>query len=266
MNRILIASGDQTTAEGVQYALSSAGYQTAVIADSQQLMAFCGQHTPDLTVIDLDLPGSDVLSAAQAIRSETRLQNMPLIGLAGPVSDAEREQAKVCGFSALESKPLNLPNLVNTVQTALNSVATNITPMPAPKPAPVNVDVDRDPVGVLLRQTSEIRTLTADLKPAVATYGEEAPELFGYIENSGNQIQNELDKLAEHGMERSAVALQDKDLRHDFRNMIGSVTGFSELLLMESGVHGEAREKFIRIREICREFCEILDQQKAAAA
>ena len=79
-------------------------------------------------------------------------------------------------------------------------------------------------------------------------------------------IQEELEKLSAHGSEQSSVALQDKDLRHDFRNMIGSVTGFSELLLMEPTVTGEARTKFTRIREICRDFCDILDQQKAAAA
>ncbi len=265
MNRILIASGDPATAEGVQNSLSSAGYLTAVVTDCQQLMAFCGQHTPDLTVVDLNLPGGSIWTVAQAMRSEGRFAAMPLIGLAGQLSEAEQQQALSCGFSALEARPINAASLVETVRGSLDSAAKNITPMPAP-PASAPSAGSSDPVGQLLQQIQEIRQLTADLKPNVAAYGEEAPELFGYIENSGNQIDGELSKLAQHGVERSAVALQDKDLRHDFRNMIGSVTGFSELLLMESSVEGEARAKFTRIREICRSFCDVLDQQKAAAA
>ena len=264
MNRILIASGDRTVAEGAQHSLSNAGFQTAVITDSEQLLAFCGQHTPDLTVVDLNLPGGSIWTVAQAIRSEARLAGMPLVGMTDPLSEEERQQAMACGFAALENKPLDAASLVQTVQNALNSAAKNITPMPAR--APAASAGAHDPVSVLLAQIVEIRELTVALKPGVATYGDEAPELFTYIENSGDQIHDELTKLAATGPDRSSIALQDKDLRHDFRNMIGSVTGFSELLLMEPSINPDAREKFTRIREICRSFCDILDQQKAAAA
>ncbi|MCB1090499.1 MAG: hypothetical protein KDL87_03140, partial [Verrucomicrobiae bacterium] len=165
---------------------------------------------------------------------------------------------------AIETLPLSPQSLVASVHRALQAAmpATNVTQMPAAAPAgPIH-----DPVSDLLAQAREIRQLTAQLKPNVASFGEEAPELFTYIENSGEQIQQELTRIATEGPERSAVALQDKDLRHDFRNMIGSVTGFSELLLMEPTVEGESRARFTRIREICRAFCDLLDEQKAAAA
>ena len=268
MNRILIAAGDQASAEGIQSALSSAGYQTAVVGDCQQLVAFCQQHTPDLTVVDLSLPGGSIWAALQALKNDSRLAAMPLVGVGAQPSEAEQAQAATLGISAIEPKPISPPSLVDRVRNSLAlGEANNITQMPAPQAAaPASSGGGYDPVGLLVAQISEIRQLTFELKPGLPVYGEEGPELFSYIENSGNQIQEELDKLAAHGSEQSSVALQDKDLRHDFRNMIGSVTGFSELLLMEPTVTGDARGKFTRIREICRDFCDILDQQKAAAA
>ncbi len=266
MNRILIATGNLTAAEEIQTGLSTAGYQTAVITDCHQLLAFCGQHTPDLVVVDLALPGGNVLSAVPLLRAEPRLAHMPVVGLGGSGSPEERQAALTAGFSAVVGHPLSLGDLLETVRAEIAALASNITPMPQQPTMPSHGAGAHDPVGVLNRQIAEIRELTAALKPGVAGFGEEAPELFEYIENSGNQIHEELTRLASHGVEHSAVALQDKDLRHDFRNMIGSVTGFSELLLMEPSVAGEDRSRFTRIREICREFCDILDQQKAAAA
>ena len=269
MNRILIATGENATAEGIQSALSSAGFQTAVVGDCQQLVSFCQQHTPDLLVTDLALPGGSIWAAVQALKSDARLTTLPLIGVGAQPSEAENAQAKSLGFSHLEPLPVSPPDLVARVREIFgNGEADNITQMPStPPPLPgIPAPLASDPVGMLIQQIAEIRQLTAILKPGLPDYGEEGPELFSYIENSGNQIQGELDRLAADGVEQSSISLQDKDLRHDFRNMIGSVTGFSELLLMEPSVVGEARSQFTRIREICREFCDILDQQKAAAA
>jgi CheY-like chemotaxis protein len=265
MNRVLIAAADPVTAVGVQSALATNGFQTAVVTDYAQLIDFCRQHTPDLTVIDLALPGGSVWSAVQAMRCDSRLAAMPIIGVGAGVSDQERQQGLRIGIVAIEAKPVSPPHLVSAVRHAIQSSipATNITQMPSQSAAPAN---GRDPVNVLLSQAREIRSLTAELKPHVAAFGEEAPELFTYIENSGKQIEDELTRIAAEGPESSAIALQDKDVRHDFRNMIGSVTGFSELLLMEPTVEGQNRARFVRIREICRAFCDLLDEQKAAAA
>lgn len=266
MNRILIATGNPTAAEEIQNGLSHAGHQTAVITDCHQLLAFCGQHTPDLVVVDLELPGGNVLSALPLLRAESRLVRMPVVGFGGADAGEERREAMASGFSAVVGNPFSLKELLDTVHSEISAMASNITPMPQQSSSPSPGGASHDPVGILNRQIAEVRELTAALKPGVAGFGEEAPELFEYIENSGNQIHEELSRLSSHGVEHSAVALQDKDLRHDFRNMIGSVTGFSELLLMEPSVAGEDRVRFTRIREICRDFCEVLDQQKAAAA
>ena len=90
--------------------------------------------------------------------------------------------------------------------------------------------------------------------------------MFGYIEKGEQQISSELEKIAMQGSVAAQHALYDKDLRHDFRNMIGSVTGFAELILMESGLNQQATAALTQIRQYSSEFVRLLDAQKAAAA
>src|SRR5690606_20848513 len=117
----------------------------------------------------------------------------------------------------------------------------------------------RDPSLNRLRKIArDIVQTTASLRSHVSEYGEDGPELFGYIESSGAAIRSKLNEVAD-------FSLHDKELRHDFRNMIGSVTGFAELILMEEGLSPESTEGLRRLRQNSRDFVEVLDQQKAEA-
>ena len=100
--------------------------------------------------------------------------------------------------------------------------------------------------------------VSASLKARIGEYGDDGPELFSYIVNSGHEIRKKLNGISD-------FSLHDKELRHDFRNMIGSVTGFSELILMEGGLSPESTAGLTRLRENSSEFVHILDQQRAGA-
>lgn len=129
----------------------------------------------------------------------------------------------------------------------------------------IQVD-DNEPIVRLRALTTEIIELTLQLAPHRDNYGEDGPELFGYIEGSGRDIDQKLNALIASGPKAYREALHDKEIRHDFRNMIGSVTGFSELILMEAAIPDHTRPSFTRIRECSRTFVELLDGQKEAAA
>jgi hypothetical protein len=47
--------------------------------------------------------------------------------------------------------------------------------------------------------------------------------------------------------------------------MIGSVTGFAELIMMEPGISPDSTRGLGRLRERSREFVNVLDEQKAEA-
>jgi CheY-like chemotaxis protein len=214
------------------------------------MVEFCRQHTPDFMIVDLDLSELGLWSSLQAVRGIGTLPNAPLFGLASAANPQLFEKARAAGFLSVFPTHDSSRAVVNALRREIERVNA---------PAEVADVIGRDPCLNRLRELSrEILQTAASLRPRLAEFGEDGPELFGYIENSGVAIRKKLNGIAD-------FSLHDKEIRHDFRNMIGSVTGFAELILMESGLSLESTEGLKRLRHNSREFVEILDTQKAEA-
>lgn len=252
MNRVLIVAGQRQTGECYQQALGQEGFQTAVVWNPIQMVEFCRQHVPDFMLVDLDLAELGLWSAIQAVRGMGTLANVPCFGLASTANQPLFEKAKASGFLAI------FPTHDSSLQV-LEALRRELNRHRPPTEEEVTDTVSRDPsLNRLFEIARDIVETSVSLRPRIGEYGEDGPELFGYIENSGREIRKKLNGVAE-------FSLHDKELRHDFRNMIGSVTGFSELILMESGLSDESTEGLTRLRQNSKEFVEILDLQKAEA-
>lgn len=253
MNRVLIVAGERQTGERFQQALGESGFQTAIVWNPMQMVEFCRQHSPDFMLVDLDLAEHGLWSALQAVRGIGTLANIPFLGLSSTGHPKTLEKAKEAGF--VNVFPTHESS--RTVVQAFNGLVE--TKQPASDEDEVEDIVSRDPSLNRLREiTRDIVETTRKLSPRVSEYGDDGPELFGYIETAGAAIRKKLNDVPD-------FALHDKELRHDFRNMIGSVTGFAELILMEPDISSESTHGLSRLRERSREFVELLDQQKASA-
>lgn len=252
MNRVLIVAGERQTGERYQQAFGQEGFQTAVVWNPIQMVEFCRQHTPDFLIVDLDLAELGLWSAIQAVRGIGILANVPFFGLASAANQQLFEKAKAAGFLAV------FPTHDSSRQV-LEALRREAARHQAPAEVEVADIVSRDPSLNRLREIARNIIQTAlSLRPRIGEYGEDGPELFSYIENSGHEIRKKLNGVAD-------FSLHDKELRHDFRNMIGSVTGFAELILMETGLSYESTEGLTSLRRDSKEFVEILDMQKAEA-
>jgi CheY-like chemotaxis protein len=258
MNRVLIVAGGRQTGERYQQALGQEGFQTAVVWNPIQMVEFCRQHTPDFMVVDLDLAELGLWSALQAVRGIGTLANIPFFALAACANPPLFEKARAAGFLAV------FPAHDGSRQV-LECLRREVDRHRSPVEVEVDVEVEdtnavsRDPSLNRLRELARSIIVTAlSLRPRIGEYGEDGPELFGYIENSGQEIRRKLNGVAD-------FSLHDRELRHDFRNMIGSVTGFAELILMEVGLSYESTEGLTSLRRDSKEFVEILDMQKAEA-
>lgn len=252
MNKVLIVAGERQTGERYQQALGQEGFQTAVVWNPIQMVEFCRQHTPDFMVVDLDLAELGLWSAVQAVRGIGTLANVPFFGLASAANQQLFEKARTAGF-------LSVFPTHDSSRQIIEGLRREIERVNAPAEAEIADVVGRDPSLNRLRELArEIVQTAVALRPRIGEYGEDGPELFGYIESSGIAIRKKLNTILD-------FSLHDKELRHDFRNMIGSVTGFAELILMESGLSSESTEGLTRLRRNSKEFVDILDLQKAEA-
>ena len=252
MNKVLIVAGERQTGEKFQEAFGRDGFQTAVVWNAIQMVEFCRQHEPDFMVLDLELAEQGLWSAIQAVRGIGMLANIPFFGLAATVDQPLFEKAKAAGLLSVFPTHADARQIVEALRRETSRPQGTVEEQ-------VTDIVSRDPSLNRLRELArDIVETTATLNHRIGEYGEDGPELFGYIQNSGREIRKKLNGVED-------FSLHDKELRHDFRNMIGSVTGFAELILMETGISHESSIGLTRLRQNSKEFVDILDMQKAEA-
>lgn len=245
MKKILIVSPSEPTGSKFQQLLSESGFYTAGANGGRTMVEFCQQHSPDLIILDVDA-SDDIWFSVQAIRTIRDLGNLPVLGISKEGPRETLERAKEFGFCGLMPKDTDPETIINSIHTIMTE-------------AQENNQAAMSPVGLSrLREISaEVDTVATTLANNVPEFGADGPELFNYIRTSSQDIANKLGTISESD-------LADKELRHDFRNMIGSVTGFSELILMEPTLSPASQTGLTRLRECSKEFVELLDQQKAA--
>lgn len=252
MNRVLIVAGEHTIGERFQEELGRRGHQTAVVCNPMQMVEFCRQHIPDTIVIDLDLAEHGLWTSVQVVKGMGALANVPLFGLSSTDLPKSQEKAGAAGFSAV------YPTHVGT-QSVLAALEECMEKENGLEEEPQVEVISRDPSLNRLRElTRDVIATTVRLKVHMAEYGADGPELFGYIESAGIAICDKLSMVED-------FSLHDKVLRHDFRNMVGSVTGFAELILMEPGISPAPAQGLTKLREWSKEFVKILDEQKAGS-
>ena len=250
MNRVLIVAGERTIGERFQEALGRRGHQTAVVCNPMQMVEFCRQHIPDTIVIDLDLAEHGLWTSVQVVKGMGALENVPLFGLSSTDFPKLLEKAGAAGFSAVYPTHMGTQSVLAALEGCMEK-ENGLEEEP-------EVEVfSRDPSLNRLRELArDVINTTVRLKVHMAEYGADGPELFGYIESAGIAICDKLRTVED-------FSLHDKDLRHDFRNMIGSVTGFAELILMEPGISPAPAQGLTELREWSKEFVNILNEQKA---
>lgn len=106
---------------------------------------------------------------------------------------------------------------------------------------------------------AEILTLAAGLRPWVPEFGPDGAENLAMIENSASEVRELLESALSARAPDAAREWPDKDLRHDLRNGMGAVSGFAELIQMETSGSCGALPWVIRLRQCVKTVVELID-------
>ena len=75
--------------------------------DGKIAIEMAKQHTPNLILMDIDLPEMNGIEAFKAIRSNARLLHIPVIALTASAMVSDRESILAHGFDAYIAKPID---------------------------------------------------------------------------------------------------------------------------------------------------------------
>ncbi|HLA41742.1 MAG TPA: response regulator transcription factor [Candidatus Glassbacteria bacterium] len=105
--KILVVEDEDDILELVTYNLVREGYQVEGVRTGEDALASVNRYTPDLIVLDLMLPGVDGMEVCRQIRSNHKLQNVPLVMLTAKSEESDIVSGLELGADDYVTKPFS---------------------------------------------------------------------------------------------------------------------------------------------------------------
>jgi CheY-like chemotaxis protein len=99
--------------------LRSLGYEVDTADDGLKAVEQAQRSTPDIIVLDLELPGITGFEAAVRLRQFPETAQIPLIAATGYSHVKQLDQARDCGFDSIVVKPCEPAALVAEIERLL---------------------------------------------------------------------------------------------------------------------------------------------------
>jgi two-component system, response regulator PdtaR len=161
--KILVVDDDRLVLATVTHGLARAGYEVIDADNGDDAILLAREHKPDLALLDIRMEGKSGFDVAAYLRSSL---GTPFMFLSAFADDATVAEVKALGAVAYLVKPLDISQIVPTVEAALSSVRARRIPAPAdPRPGATAALPSGDPlsdpvpvaVGVLMHRYSLVR-------------------------------------------------------------------------------------------------------------
>ncbi len=112
---ILVVEDNESNLELTVFLLEEAGVVTVTARDADEMRERLRELTPDLVLMDIQLPGSDGLVLTREIHEEPRTSNLPVVALTAHAMRGDRERFLAAGCSGYISKPIDIAGFVDQV-------------------------------------------------------------------------------------------------------------------------------------------------------
>ncbi len=110
------------TYELVRFILEKNGYDTFLAMNGRDGVNAATKQMPDLIIMDLAMPEMDGWTATRLIKSDARTKAIPLITLTAHALPGDRQRAMDSGCDEYITKPMDLLELVESVDHWLSRV------------------------------------------------------------------------------------------------------------------------------------------------
>jgi PAS domain S-box-containing protein len=119
---VLLADDNEIVLEALADYLAAQNYRVVAARSGKELVQLAGETCPDIILTDIQMPGSDGLTAIRQIRAHTNPQiaRVPIIAITALAMPGDRERCLAAGANEYLSKPVHLENLVEIIQKFLD--------------------------------------------------------------------------------------------------------------------------------------------------
>jgi two-component system cell cycle response regulator DivK len=114
--QILVVEDNDKNMKLFRDVLLAKGYRTLEATTGGEAVALAAEHSPDLVLMDIQLPDIDGVEALGRLRADSRSASVPVLAVTAQAMEGDRERFLAAGFDGYVSKPVNIVEFVATVK------------------------------------------------------------------------------------------------------------------------------------------------------
>ncbi|HEX7558065.1 MAG TPA: response regulator [Usitatibacter sp.] len=123
--RILVVEDDEKSRRLLTDVLAFHGYEVAAAGSGEEGVRSASSAAPDAALLDIQLPGISGFEVLAALREPCCCgERLPVVAVTASVMDQDRKKILAAGFNAFISKPVNIRELLATLESLLAKAAT----------------------------------------------------------------------------------------------------------------------------------------------
>jgi two-component system cell cycle response regulator DivK len=123
MAKILLVEDNELNRDMLSRRLVKRGYEVTIALDGEQGLAMARSELPALILMDMSLPGIDGWEATRQLKAAPETRRIPVIALTAHAMAGDREKAIAAGCDDFDTKPVELPRLLEKIEALLRSPA-----------------------------------------------------------------------------------------------------------------------------------------------
>jgi len=123
MHTILLIEDNEMNRDMLARRLQRSGFDCVAVANADDGIEIAQSRRPAIILMDLRLPEFNGWDAAKLLKSDPQTRDIPLIALTAHAMEGDRERALAAGCDDYDTKPIDLPRLLDKIRVQLERTA-----------------------------------------------------------------------------------------------------------------------------------------------
>src|SRR4029078_1295592 len=119
--RVLVVEDQEDNRQILRDLLANVGYEMIEAQDGEEALIAARTQSPDLILMDIQLPILDGYEATRRIKAQSDLRHIPIIVVTSYALSGDEEKARAAGCDAYLAKPFDAMKLLAVVRQYLNA-------------------------------------------------------------------------------------------------------------------------------------------------
>lgn len=121
MTKILLVEDNEMNRDMLSRRLVRNGFEIVMAVNGQEGLDLASSENPDLILLDMSLPVIDGWEAARRLKADAATAKIPVIALTAHAMVQDKEKALAAGCDDFDTKPVELPRLLEKINSLLQN-------------------------------------------------------------------------------------------------------------------------------------------------